>query len=352
MTLLRLSSAALSRSRFAISPLAETISCLIALRRERTDPWIAPWVRRHQASFKAWLADDEVAGGLVPLLAATKWFPDYAAPPPLGGVRTRLADELAVVATHTDEQVRATTADAVAASWQPADSGWLRLDGLAQRVAAMLGEGWERFVEPDWPERRAVLERDIMYRAGLLAAYGWQHTIDGMTGKLTWVGDDAILFSHQDYPDRWIEDDGLIFVPHTPGDGRWTCERPPHYALVYPAWGVAAELPRASADPASRLLGPGRARVLRELAHPATSTQLARVLGLSLGTVSAHLAILRDSGVVAGGRVGRNVVYHLTSRGESLLSVLTKASTAARDGGGTGQHTIGEALATEPESIG
>ena len=322
MTLLRFSPAGLSRSRFAISPLAETVGCLIALQRRRSEPWLAPWVTGHQAAFRDWLEEDEVAGGLVPLIAATKWFPDYIGIPPLGGVRTRLADELAVVAAHTDEQVVASSADARQASWEPSATSWLGLRGLGQRIAATLEDGWARFVEPDWPQRRAVLERDIMYRAGLLAAYGWQHAITDMGRKFAWVGDDAILFSHQDYPDRWIEDDGLIFVPYTCGGGTWTCERPPSYALVYPAWGVAARQPPDATDPAARLLGPGRARVLRALGQPATSTQLAAVLGLSLGTVSAHLAILRESGVISGTRSGRNVVYQLTSRGHSLLASL------------------------------
>ena len=324
MTLLRLSSNALSRSRFAISPLAETISCLITLQRGRTDPWLAPWVARHQAGFGDWLAADDVAGGLVPLLAATKWFPDYVAIPPAGGVRTRLADELAVVAAHTDEEVIAMTAPAVAASWHRPDTHWLSLGALGPRVAAALEQGWARFVAPDWPRRRVILERDIMYRAGLVAAYGWRQAVNDMAKKQAWVGDDAIQFSNQDYPDRWIEDDGLVFVPHTADEGRWTCERPPNYALVYPAWGVAAGQPAQGTDAASRLLGPGRARVLRQLAQPATSSQLASLLGLSLGTVSDHLAVLRDSGIVAGTRAGRAVVYTLTDRGEALRALLNE----------------------------
>jgi DNA-binding transcriptional ArsR family regulator len=335
MTLLRFSPVALSRSRFAISPLAETVGCLVALQRGRSEPWIAPWVSRHSASFRNWLARDEVAAGLVPMLGI-KWLPDYVAIPPLDGVRTRLSDELAHVAAFADEDIVAMTTDSRAPSlgrpaagrlgpaggWLGSAGGWLGQRGLGQRVAAMIEEGWARFVEPDWPQRRAVLERDIMYRAGQLAAYGWQHAISDMARKFEWVGEDAILFSNQDYPDRWISGDGLIFVPYTCGGGTWTCERPPYYALVYPAWGVASRQRASGTDPASRLLGPGRARVLRELALPATSTQLATALGLSLGTVSAHLAILRESGVVAGTRSGRTVLYQLTSRGQALLALL------------------------------
>ncbi|HEY6789346.1 MAG TPA: winged helix-turn-helix domain-containing protein [Trebonia sp.] len=49
---------------------------------------------------------------------------------------------------------------------------------------------------------------------------------------------------------------------------------------------------------------------------------MASVLGISLGTVSDHLAVLRDSGIVAGTRAGRNVVYTLTPRGEALQALL------------------------------
>jgi DNA-binding transcriptional ArsR family regulator len=177
-------------------------------------------------------------------------------------------------------------------------------------------------VAPDWPRRRAVIERDIAHRAGLLAAYGWKHAVENMTRMSTWVGEDAILFSHQDWPDRWITDDGLIFVPHTAGGGQWTCERPPQYALVYPARGSAAPAATGDADALSALLGAGRARVVRELSRSATSTQLAHTLDISLGTVSSHLAVLREADIVIGARVGRSVVYRLTDRGDRLVALL------------------------------
>jgi hypothetical protein len=322
MTLLRLSPAALSRCRFAISPLAETLGSLIALQRPASDPWLTRWHAQHQPAYRAWLENDEVAAGLMSLVAATKWLPDTVTPPPAGGLDTRLADELAEVASHTDDSVRATLSDAVAASWQPQDIGWLPSSALAPRIAAVLEEGWGRFVAPDWARRRTVLERDIMHRAGVLAAYGWQQAVSGMTRRSAWVGQDAIRFSDQALPDRLITDEGLIFVPHTAGGGSWTCERPAQYALVYPAHAPAAAAEVAGPDALSALLGPGRARVLRELALPATSSQLAKSLGVSLGTVSAHLAVLRGAGVVAGSRAGRSVIYRLTERGEQLATLL------------------------------
>ncbi|MCP2257120.1 Helix-turn-helix domain-containing protein [Streptoalloteichus tenebrarius] len=322
MTLLRLSPTALSRCRFAVSPLAETIGALITLHRPGPDPWHQPWHGDNQSEYRTWLARDPVAAGLLGLVAATKRFPDLVALPPKDGMRTRLADELAEVAAHSDEHVRATVAESVTASWEPQDTAWLELDGLGSRVAAVLAEGFHRFVAPDWARRRAVLERDIMYRAGLLAAYGWQHAVETMRNRSVWVGENAIRFSDQDWPDRHIDAEGLIFVPRTTAGGWWTCERPPRYALVYPARGVAAPAAAPRADPLATLLGGGRARVLRELARPATSTQLAHALGVSLGTVSAHLAVLREADAATRTRAGRNVVYLLTERGERLVALL------------------------------
>ena len=54
---------------------------------------------------------------------------------------------------------------------------------------------------------------------------------------------------------------------------------------------------------------------------PSTTTELARVLGASPGSVSQHLSRLRRAGLVEPHRVGRRVYYRLSSSGESLLGV-------------------------------
>lgn len=56
MTLLRLSSQALSRSRFALSPLAETIAATRVLDAPTVDPWVARWHAEHAPAFSAWAA--------------------------------------------------------------------------------------------------------------------------------------------------------------------------------------------------------------------------------------------------------------------------------------------------------
>ncbi|MFD0658555.1 helix-turn-helix domain-containing protein [Thermocatellispora tengchongensis] len=88
------------------------------------------------------------------------------------------------------------------------------------------------------------------------------------------------------------------------------------YALIYPARGVG--VPRPAPRGLATLIGRTRARVLAELAEPATTTQLAAVLGVSLGTAGEHVAALRAAGAVAGTRTGRSVLYHRTELGDLL----------------------------------
>ncbi|MGV0810190.1 ArsR/SmtB family transcription factor [Mycolicibacterium setense] len=324
MTYLKLSPNALANCRFAISPLAETVGVLITLQRRCTDPALARWHAEHQEAYHRWLGTEPVAAAVLPLIASTKRFPDLIALPPEHGMHTSLSEELAEMAAHTDEEVRAGVHAAASASWKSHDLEWLSRHNLAEQIAEVFDQGWQRFVALDWSRRRAILERDIMYRAGLLAAYGWKHTVETMKRRPVWVGDNAIRFSDQHLPDRTI-DEGLIFVPRTTTGGWWVCERPPRYALVYCAYGPHAESATdgaANIDALATLLGAGRARIVRELQYPATSTQLAHVLQLSLGTVSNHLAILRTSGMITRARVGRNVTYRLTQRGHQLLDAL------------------------------
>ncbi|KZM74860.1 ArsR/SmtB family transcription factor [Nocardia terpenica] len=329
MTLLKLTAGALTRCRFALSPLAETIGALITLQRRHILPGHEAWHARYLADYEHWLARDPVAAGLLPLIAATKRFPDLVAQPPRDGSGTRISDELSSVAAHSDAQVRAMVAASLEASWQPQRTGWLTLNGLGPRIADMLRYGWEHFIAPDWVRRRALLERDITYRTTLVAEHGWQHAIESLRTRPVWSPEDtAIRFSNQSLPDREITDDGLILVPRTTGGGWWTCEQPPRYALVYPARGVGTGSHRAESDALATLLGTGRARIVRELIQPATTTQLAAILSISLGTVGAHLSVLRDADIVTGTRTGKNVVYRLTDRGERLVTILATPSRA------------------------
>lgn len=157
MTLLKLSPNALAHCRFAISPLAETVGVMITLQRRCTDPAVARWHAEHQPAYRRWLGANPIAAALLPLIASTKRFPDMIALPPEHGMNTRLSDELATMTTFSDEQIRAGVRAAAAASWKTHRLDWLDTPNLAARTAELFQQGWQQFVEPDWPRRRGVL---------------------------------------------------------------------------------------------------------------------------------------------------------------------------------------------------
>jgi hypothetical protein len=98
-------------------------------------------------------------------------------------------------------------------------------------------------------------------------------------------------------------------------------EPPWQPAVVYPARGVGGLWsPPQDRTPAAlaALLGRARADVLRALGEPASTSALARLLGLAPSTVSAHLSVLRAAGLLTSRRYGHQVLYERTRLGITL----------------------------------
>jgi hypothetical protein len=93
VTLLCFGPDALHVSRFAVSPLAETLSEAIRLRQALDRRALGERVE----AFGRWLSGDPFADGLLRLVTATKFLPDFVAIPPGAGQNADLADELAAM---------------------------------------------------------------------------------------------------------------------------------------------------------------------------------------------------------------------------------------------------------------
>jgi len=216
VAVLRLGPASLLTSRFAISPLAETFSELHRLHRALDRGEHTPGTIR----LRHWIERDSYAAGLLRLSSTTSYLPEFIALPP-SDLRTAISDELSTMAATPDPAALKTLDQAQQHSWGSPGLEWTAGGKIGARAAEVFARGWHDFVQPDWENRKIILERDIRYRAGILATTGWRHALDGMARKIKWVGHDAVQFStNRTHADQPISADGLIFVPHTGPSGQ------------------------------------------------------------------------------------------------------------------------------------
>ena len=102
--------------------------------------------------------------------------------------------------------------------------------------------------------------------------------------------------------------------------------------VAYPAAGTAALWP--SSTPASNqaleiLVGRERASVLHALHAPRSTTDLGAMLHLAVSSVSYHLGMLRQAGLVDSHRSGKRVLYRLSPLGEHLLGLWERPAAAS-----------------------
>jgi DNA-binding transcriptional ArsR family regulator len=317
----------LTMTTFALSPLWElgqALRLLAADPARRGEPVLRPWLARARDRYQALARDTDI--GVILALHPPGWGADFLAPVP-AGVSTTIADLL--------DQVRATPADqahreiAEALRRQPPVGRRieqiLASDHVAEYVADVLATAWQSLLAPEWGTLRAVLERDVVHRAGQLAAQGWAAALTDLHPSLSWR-DGHIEHS------RWSGEEevtlggrGLLFVPSVFGWPRLALTLDPPWppALIYPARGVAALWERpapGSSGALGRLLGTSRATILLALEEPASTSQLTAVLGQSLGGIGDHLAVLRAAGLVSRARSGRSVLYRRTPVGDALAA--------------------------------
>src|SRR5205807_2433266 len=182
---------------------------------------------------------------------------------------------------------------------------------VAGYIADVLAAAWQALLEPEWRTLRAILERDVIYRAGQLASRGWAAALTDLHADLSWR-QGRIEMSRWSAGDGGRADDGadlggrgLLFIPSVFVWPRLALSLDPPWppALIYPARGVSAlwEQPGRPGPGTAldRLLGTSRAAILLALQDPASTTQLAATLGQSLGGIGDHLAVLREAGLIA-----------------------------------------------------
>ncbi|MEO3742436.1 DUF5937 family protein [Plantactinospora sp. B5E13] len=315
-------------SRFAISPLGETMSAARLHAGQHSSAALTPWVARTRDRYLRLRREYPAVGALLGLLRRGGYNADFIQPPP-AGIGLSFADELATVRATPLAQARDELARNLAGNRPPAAYARRIFESpdVVGRIADAIEATWETLVAPDWPRLRAVLERDVVQRAGRLTTYGWAAALADLDPRLRFVSDDGgsrIEVRHRDQNRYPLAGQGLLFVPSALGPLITYVDPPWPHAIVYPARGVGDLLgpppTDGGPDALDRLIGPTRAAVLRALAVPATTSQLVVQLGTGLGNVGGHLAVLRDAGLVSRTRTGRSVRYARTPLGDALAA--------------------------------
>lgn len=321
MTVVRVGPTDLANTRFALSPIAELAGALQVLANPPVPPWLAAWAERSRPVLDRSADASPVLAALLTTLGGARWMPDFLVPPP-AGMDTVFSDELARVRATPRSRLRADLALTAGGhrieGGGPVPAGF-DADDVVDQLADAVADVWQALLAPDWPARRTLLERDVVQRTGRLAAYGWARALEGLRPGYRWLDDGSIQINDWDSPPYVVAGSCLVLVPN--GFSRaWISADPPNgFALVYPARGIATAPEERPPDGLDRLLGRSRARILRALDRPASTTQLVAALGLSLGSVGDHLAVLRDAGLVTRARTGLSVLYRRTPLGDSLL---------------------------------
>ncbi|MFF1720806.1 ArsR/SmtB family transcription factor [Streptomyces sviceus] len=323
---LRLGTDDLSRCRFAVSPLCQTHEALRMLRRSARHGYHRAWLRRAAPAVAGldlsplWLFIPPVGG----------YTPDFLGPPPEEPY-PRFEDELARVRATDPALARTEMVRSLACTPGLAESarGRAALDDPAatvRRLADLTEQAWRVLVAPDWARHRAVLEADIAHRTRQVADAGLDALFTGLHPDVDWAGGNLTLPVRGDLRDAQRADGrGVLLMPSVfvwP-DVVSGFARPWQPTVIYPARGMGGlhgdGVPRPS-EALARLLGRQRAAVLAGLGDPASTTDLARRHGLAPSTVSAHLAVLREAGLLRSRRQGHRVLYGRTALGDAVVA--------------------------------
>jgi DNA-binding transcriptional ArsR family regulator len=299
-----------------LSPLAEVTGTLGALVRP-ADADERALAAGHREAFLAMLDGHPGRREVLRLSARPGWLADFLTLPPSGPDVT-IDAQLDQVRARGDRAVRADLREV--AQGRPLPSV-LRRPGVAEHAAGLLEWVWSHTVAADWARRERVLRADVVSRTSRLATQGWAAVLKDLGRDREWLGEGRLRVNRHANPPRVLEEGADLFFIPVHARGTWVgWDIPRSYAVYYPVTGVLAPVGGRASDGLSPLLGRNRARVLDELATPASTSHLVTRTGLPLGAVGGHLRVLLDAGLVLRRRSGREVLYWRTALGDALVA--------------------------------
>ena len=289
----------LTVSRFALSPLWELTHALRLLAGPSDTSVLRPWLVRARDRYLALTREADV--GVILALNPPGWGVDFLAPVP-ADVSTTIGDLLDQVRSTPAGQVQHEVALALARQppVDPRIEQILTSDRAAGYVADVLAAAWQALLEPEWQTLRAILERDVVYRAGQLTSRGWAAALGDLHPELAWDQGRIVLTRMRGYQDATLGGRGLLFVPSVFVWPKLALGLDPPWppSLIYPARGVAALWERPGRGARGAASAPGTCGWARYCARPAAWPVARRHLDRAGGAGQHHPAG-RHAGPVA-----------------------------------------------------
>ncbi|MEV0648097.1 DUF5937 family protein [Phytomonospora sp. NPDC050363] len=308
--------------RFAYSPLWEVVASVRVLKSPPGGSRHRAWIDAVAPRLRSARLDLTLLSDLIPV--PTRMIPAFLAPPPTTSAPD-LGVELAGLRAQSAEAIRVgldmLPTPRTAAIAELHDDPASVLPHLAETIEAY----WRLALSPYWARIRGLCERDILYRARLLAEGGVRRLFADLDPMVSWDGE-RLRVDHKHVSRR--DDAAGLGLLLTPSVFVW----PTVFSLTTPPWQPTLRYgprgigmlwkpePQAVPEALAAVLGRSRAMLLSTLDEPESTTALAMRTGLTAGAVSQHLGVLKDSGLVGAHRSGRYVLYARTELGESLVT--------------------------------
>lgn len=194
------------------------------------------------------------------------------------------------------------------------DPGAWRTLGDALRAA------YRAIIERDGARMRAGFDADLAWRRILMSERGVGVAVASVHPRARWAGTTLEIDVRHD-SEYFAAGRGLTLLPSVFWTGRPLVgtHSDGSMLLVYPALTPVPLMDAEPGDALSALLGRTRAATLELLIEGRTTSELARKLGVSAASASAHAKTLRAAGLVATRRSGKAVVHTATPLGTRLL---------------------------------
>jgi DNA-binding transcriptional ArsR family regulator len=299
-------------------PLWEIASSLHRLQTTQGRWAYADWHRDTRATLAGTPLGAAVRRLLVPLLPRARYLPDFLTPAESAdGLDRGLAAIIDTRPTRVAHELSLLRSSSGAPTWAPR----LVERPAREELAKILRAYHDAVIAPHHDRMHAEITGERAQRAHEVLDTGVDGLLSGLSPAMRWHP--PVL--HVDYVedrDLYLAGRGLRLVP------TYFCWQSPvsmadpqlRPVLIYPLHHNRPPAPVRPADASlAALLGRTRAAALRSVASGATTSELARCLGISPATATHHTTVLRDSGLTTSRRVGNTVLHTLTPLGAALL---------------------------------